>query len=155
MRNFFETGITNQNNIAITSSGDNGSSRISYSSLRNDGIVPNTDLKRDGLAISLDQNLGENLKVKAFVNYINSRSGNRPNLGYGYENPLYGFNWTGRQTDISALKDYWQAGQTGIQHYDINYLWLTNPYLTVFENTNSFNKNRILGNVSATYDIYG
>lgn len=153
VRNFFETGITNQNNIAVTSSGDNGSSRISYSGLRNDGIVPNTDLKRDGLAISLDQNVGENLKVKAFVNYINSRSGNRPNLGYGYENPLYGFNWTGRQTDISALKDYWQAGQTGIQHYDINYLWLTNPYLTVFENTNNFNKNRVLGNVSATYDF--
>ncbi len=153
VRNFFETGVTNQNNIAISSSGDKGSSRLSYSSVRNDGIVPNTDLKRDGLAISLDQNLGENLKVKAFVNYINSRSGNRPNLGYGYENPLYGFNWTGRQTDIAALKDYWQAGQTGVQHYDINYLWLTNPYLTVFENTNSFNKNRILGNLSATYDF--
>ena len=153
VRNFFETGITNQNNIAITSSGDNGSSRISYSGLRNDGIVPNTDLKRDGLAISLDQNVGAYLKVKAFVNYINSRSGNRPNLGYGYENPLYGFNWTGRQTDIAALKDYWQAGQTGVQHYDINYLWLTNPYLTVFENTNSFNKNRILGNVSGTYEF--
>ncbi len=153
VRNFFETGITNQNNIAITSSGDNGSSRISYSGLRNDGIVPNTDLKRDGLAISLDQNVDAYLKVKAFVNYINSRSGNRPNLGYGYENPLYGFNWTGRQTDIAALKDYWQAGQTGVQHYDINYLWLTNPYLTVFENTNSFNKNRILGNVSGTYEF--
>lgn len=153
VRNFFETGVTNQNNIAITSSGDNGSSRLSYSSLRNDGIVPNADLKRDGLAISLDQNLGEDLKVKAFMNYINSRSGNRPNLGYGYENPLYGFNWTGRQTDIAALRDYWQAGQTGVQHFDINYLWLTNPYLTVFENTNSFNKNRLLGNVSATYDF--
>ena len=153
VRDFFETGITNQNNIAITSTGDNGSSRISYSSLRNDGIVPNTDLNRDGLAISLDQNVGERLKIKAFMNYINTRSGNRPNLGYGYENPLYGFNWTGRQTDISALKDYWQAGQTGVQHFDINYLWLTNPYLTVFENTNSFNKNRILGNVSATYDF--
>jgi TonB-dependent SusC/RagA subfamily outer membrane receptor len=153
VRNFFETGVTNQNNIAITSAGDNGSSRLSYSSLRNDGIVPNTDLNRDGLAISLDQNVGEKLKVKAFVNYINSRSGNRPNLGYGYENPLYGFNWTGRQTDIAALRDYWQAGQTGVQHFDINYLWLTNPYLTVFENTNSFNKNRLLGNVSATHDF--
>jgi len=78
---------------------------------------------------------------------------NRPNLGYGYENVQYGFNWTGRQTDIGALRDYWQAGQTGIQHYDFNYLWLTNPYLTLFENTNSFTKNRILGNLAVSYEL--
>lgn len=153
VRNFFKTGITKQNNIAINSSGEKGSSRLSYSNLRNEGIVPNTDLKRDGISLSLNQKINEQLNVNAFVNYINSRSGNRPNLGYGYENPLYGFNWTGRQANISSLKDYWQAGQEGSQHFDINYNWLTNPYLTVFENTNSFNKNRVLGNASAVYNI--
>ncbi|WP_289037880.1 SusC/RagA family TonB-linked outer membrane protein [uncultured Zobellia sp.] len=153
VRNFFETGVTYQNNISISSGGEKGSARLSYSNLKNDGIVPNTDLKRNGLAVSVDQNVHEKFKVKAFLNYINTRSGNRPNLGYGYENPLYGFNWTGRNTNVESLKNYWQAGQEGIQHYDFNYLWLTNPYLTVYENTNSFNKNRILGNASATYDI--
>ena len=153
VRDFFETGITYQNNIAISNAGENGSARLSYSNLRNEGIVPNTDLDRDGIAISLDQNLSEKLRINSFVNYINTRSGNRPNLGYGYENVLYGFNWTGRQTNIAALKNYWQAGQQGSQHYDINYLWLTNPYLTLFENTNSFEKNRVFGNVSATFDF--
>ncbi len=153
VRDFFRTGITYQNNIAISNTGESGSARLSYSNLRNEGILPNTDLKRDGIALSLDQNLSDNLRVNTFINYITTRSGNRPNLGYGYENVLYGFNWTGRQTDIAALKDYWQAGQVGTQHFDINYLWLTNPYLTLFENTNSFTKNRLLGNISATYDF--
>ncbi|PKA97256.1 TonB-linked SusC/RagA family outer membrane protein [Flavobacteriaceae bacterium MAR_2009_75] len=153
VRDFFETGVTYQNNIAISTTGENGSTRLSYSNLRNEGIVPNTDLKRDGIALSLDQNLTDNFRVNSFVNYINSRSSNRPNLGYGYENVLYGFNWTGRQTNLNSLKNYWQAGQEGRQHYDFNYLWLTNPYLTLNENTNSFNKNRVLGNVSAMYDI--
>lgn len=153
VRNFFETGITKQNNVAINSSGENGSSRLSYSNLRNEGIVPNTDLGRDGISISVNQKLSDKLNVNAFVNYINTRSGNRPNLGYGYENPLYGFNWTGRQANIDSFRDFWQAGQTDIQHFDINYNWLTNPFLTVFENTNSFNKNRFLGNASAIYDV--
>ncbi|MEO9891425.1 SusC/RagA family TonB-linked outer membrane protein [Aurantibacter sp.] len=153
VRDFFNTGITYQNNIAISNTGDFGSTRLSYSNLRNEGIVPNTGLKRDGIALSLDQNLNEKLRVNTFVNYINSRSNNRPNLGYGYENVLYGFNWTSRQTNIESLKNYWQAGQIGRQHFDFNYLWLSNPYLTLFENTNSFEKNRILGNVSATYDF--
>ncbi len=153
VRDFFETGVTNQNNIALSTSGDRGSSRISYSNLNNKGILPNTGLNRDGIALSLDQLIGSKFSLNTFVNYINSRSKNRPNMGYGYENVMYGFNWTGRQTDISSLKDYWQAGQSGIQHYDFNYLWLTNPYLTLYENTNSFNKNRVLGNMSANYDI--
>ncbi|MCG2462690.1 SusC/RagA family TonB-linked outer membrane protein [Flavobacteriaceae bacterium F89] len=153
VRDFFETGITYQNNIAISNKGDKGSTRLSYSNLRNEGILPNTDLKRDGIALSLDQNLSDKARVNTFINYINTRSGNRPNLGYGYENVLYGFNWTGRQANIASLKDYWQAGQTGRQRFDINYLWLTNPYLTLYENTNSFNKNRVLGNISATYDF--
>lgn len=153
VRDFFRTGYTSQNNISISSSGENGSSRISYSNLRNQGVLPNTDLKRDGLALSLNQKLNDDLKVDLFANYINSRSGNRPNLGYGYENVMYGFNWTGRQTNIGSLKDYWQAGQVDKQHFDLNYLWLTNPYLTLSENTNSFNKNRFLGNASAVYEF--
>jgi TonB-linked SusC/RagA family outer membrane protein len=154
VRNFFKTGVTKQNNIAINSSGENGSSRLSYSNLRNEGIVPNTDLDRDGISLNIHQILNEKVNINAFVNYINTRSNNRPNLGYGYENPLYGFNWTGRQANIESLKDYWQAGQTNVQHFDINYNWLTNPYLTVYENTNSFNKNRFLGNASATYNVH-
>lgn len=153
VRNFFETGVTYQNNIAITAGNDKSAIRFSYSNLRNEGAIPNTDLKRDGLALSLDQELNDRLRAGLFVNYVNSRSENRPNLGYGYENVMYGFNWTGRQTNIESLKDYWQAGQEGVQHYDFNYLWLTNPYLTLFENTNSFNKDRILGNANITYDF--
>ncbi len=153
VRDFFEIGVTSQNSIAVSSATASNNTRISYANLRNSGMLPNTDLNRDGLALSLDQLLGKNLSIRSYVNYVNTRSNNRPNLGYGYENVMYGFNWTGRNFDIASLKDYWQAGQVGSQHYDFNYLWLTNPYLTLFENTNSFNKNRVFGNIAATYDF--
>lgn len=153
VRDFYETGVTSQHNIAISAANETSAIRFSYSNFRNQGTLPNTDLKRDGLSISIDHDLSDKLKAGLFVNYINSRSDNRPNLGYGYENVQYGFNWTGRQTDIAALRDYWQAGQEGVQHYDINYLWITNPYLTLYENTNSFNKNRLLGNGALTYSF--
>ncbi len=153
VRDFYETGVTSQHNIAVSSRGDFGGFRVAYSNFRNEGVIPNTNLERDGIALSFDQELSGQLKVNGYLNFVNSRSDNRPNLGYGYENVQYGFNWTGRQTDISALKDYWQSGQEGVQHYDFNYLWLTNPYLTLFENTNSFNRNRLFGNTSISYDF--
>ncbi|WP_235297359.1 SusC/RagA family TonB-linked outer membrane protein [Portibacter marinus] len=153
VRNFFQTGYTNQNSFAISNGGDNWGLRVAYNNLRNTGILPNTDLKRDGVSIAVDQAMSKRLRFDGYLNYVNTRSGNRPNLGYGYENVVYGFNWTGRQTDIAAMRDYWQAGQEGLQHFDINYLWLTNPYMTLFENTNSFNKNRVFGNGALTYDL--
>lgn len=153
VRDFFRTGVTSQNNFAINAGNENGGVRISYNNLRNEGIIPNTDFKRDGISLSINQQLADKLRVDLFGNFVNTRSDNRPNLGYGYENVMYGFNWTGRQTDISSLRDYWQAGQEGIQHFDFNYLWLTNPYLTLYENTNGFDKDRVLGNASLTYDI--
>lgn len=153
VRNFFRTGLTNQNNVAITNRGDNGGFRVSYSNLRNTGILENTDLKRDGIAVSLDRQLTSKLSFDSYLNYINTRSGNRPNLGYGYENVLYGFNWTGRQTNMESFRNYWQAGKEGVERFDINYLWLTNPYLTLYENTNAFNKNRLFGNAALQYDF--
>lgn len=153
VRDFFQTGYTNQNTFAISNRGENGSIRLAYNNLRNTGILPNTNLKRDGISVAVEQKLGTRLSFDGYLNYINSRSDNRPNLGYGYENVIYGFNWTGRQANIKAMRDYWQKGQEGSQHFDINYLWLTNPYMTLFENTNSFNKNRFLGNGSLAFDI--
>lgn len=153
VRDFFETGFTSQHNVAISGANETSGFRLAYSNLRNDGMLPNTNLKRDGIALSLDHRLNDKLRVDAFVDLVHSRSDNRPNLGYGYENVMYGFNWTGRQTNIASLRDYWQAGQEGIQHFDFNYLWLTNPYLTLYENTNSFNKNRVLGNAAITYEL--
>jgi len=153
IRDFFETGVTSQHNVAISSSSEAGSMRLSYSNLRNEGILPNTDLERDGIAFSFDRKVNERLRVNAFANFINSRSDNRPNLGYGFENVMYGFNWTGRQIDLNSLQDYWQAGQEGVQQFNFNYLWVTNPYLTLYENTNSFDKKRLFGNAAIEYDI--
>ncbi|MFN2430331.1 MAG: SusC/RagA family TonB-linked outer membrane protein, partial [Cryomorphaceae bacterium] len=151
IRNFFETGVTSQHNVAIHSATEAGNLRLSYSNLRNDGILPNTNLERDGVAFGFDRKFGNKLTVHAYGNFINSRSENRPNLGYGFENVMYGFNWTGRQVNMQSLRNYWQAGREDEQQFNQNYLWVTNPYLTLFENTNSFDKKRVFGNISANY----
>ena len=153
VKNFFETGITSQNNLAISGTNDAGYFRLSYSKLYNKGILPNTDLHRDGLSFSSGYKLTQKLRTRFFVNYLHSGSNNRPGTGYGSENPMYLFTWMGRQVNVDGLKDYWQAGQEGIRQYNYNYLWMDNPYLTLLENTNSFDKNRLLGNLSISYDF--
>lgn len=151
---FFETGVTTNNSISI--SGSNGSSnfRLSYANLYSEGILPNTNLKRNGLNLDLGHKMiNDKLKINANINYINSGSKNRPNNSYGTENIMYLWVWFGRQIPMESLRDYWQPGLEGVQQFNYNYNWHDNPYFTMYENTNSFNKDRILGNINATYNF--
>lgn len=151
VRSFFRTGTTFVNNVSVSKSGDGSSLRLSYTNLENAGIIPGTDLSRNNLSFSGRFDLTERLSARAYVNYIQSGSTNRPSLGYGSENPMYSFTWMGRQVDLAAAEDYWQAGQEGFQQLSYNYKWLDNPYFTLNENRNGFDKDRLLGNVSLGY----
>lgn len=154
IEDFFETGVTTQNNIAIFGGNNTSNFRLSYTNLYSEGILPNTDLKRNTLNFDLGhQLLDGRLRFNLNANYINSSSDNRPNNSYGTENIMYLWVWFGRHIDMNTLRDYWQPGLTNIQQFNYNYNWHDNPYFTMFENTNAFDKNRVFGNVSATFDI--
>lgn len=153
IRDFFKTGVTSIQNIALSGTNPMGSFRLSYTRLDNEGIIPNTDLQRNSLSFSGAYQLSERLHVRAYANYLRSSSDHRPALGYGSENLFYLFTWMGRQVNLDNTRDYWQAGEESFRQFGYNYQWLDNPYFNVFENTNSFTKDRLLGNVSVHYAL--
>lgn len=154
IENFFQTGFTTNNSLAISAGNDKSNLRFSYSNVYSEGILPNTNLNRNGLNIDVGQKLfNDRVKINANINYINSGSDNRPNNSYGTENIMYLWVWFGRHIPMSSLEDYWQPGLENIQQFNYNYNWHDNPYFTMFENTNAFNKNRVLGNVNVSVDI--
>ena len=151
---FFQTGFTKTNSIAISKSGDLGNIRFSFQNLDQEGIVPNTDLNRNSFNLSSSLNLTDKVTVNANINYIKTDSGNRPSLSYGTESIMYLFIWYGRQLNTNNLKDYWQPGLEDRQQFNYNYNYHDNPYFNVFENTNSQDKDRIYGNISMNYKIH-
>ncbi len=154
IRDFFETGITNTHNVAISGSNEKGDFRLSYTWLDQTGTVPNTDLKRNTVAFAGGFNLSPKLRVRTAINYLNNASDNRPNLSYGTENIMYLFNcWLGRQVDMASLRNYWMAGREDLNQFNFNYNYHDNPYFGVYENTNSQDIDRVYGNLSATYDF--
>ena len=154
IEDFFETGFTTNNNVSISGANASSNFRLSYNNQYSEGILPNTDLKRNGINLDLGHNMLNNkLRINANVNYINSGSKNRPNNSYGTENIMYLWVWFGRHIPMESLRDYWQPSLEGIQQFNYNYNWHDNPYFTMFENTNGFNKDRIFGNLNVTYNI--
>ncbi len=153
IEDFFETGRTLTTNLSMTGGNDQGNFRLSLTNLDSEGILPNTDYNRETYAFSGSYNLAEWLKVSSSINYVNSFSKNRPNNSYGTENIMYLWVWFGRQIDMNSLRDYWQPGLEDRQQFNYNYNWHDNPYFTMFENTNGFDKNRIFGNARADITI--
>jgi len=96
----------------------------------------------------------ERLKITTSFNYVNSNSDNRPSNGYGSENINYSLvAWGPRSLNTDNLKDYWQPGLENVQQYAFNYTFFDNPYFILLENRNSFNRDRLFGNVAAQYQI--
>ncbi|MEH6679831.1 MAG: SusC/RagA family TonB-linked outer membrane protein [Sediminicola sp.] len=152
-KDFFNTGYTKTNSISISKAGDMGSMRFSYQNLDQEGIVPNTDLTRNSFNFNGALNLTDKFTINTNINYIKTDSGNRPSLSYGTESIMYLFIWYGRQLNTNNLRDYWMPGREGEQQFNYNYNYHDNPFFNVYENTNSQDKDRIYGNVSANYKI--
>ncbi|WP_299430946.1 SusC/RagA family TonB-linked outer membrane protein [uncultured Maribacter sp.] len=154
LKDFYETGTTAINNLAIASNFDKGNLRLSFTDLRSESIIPGVNLDRQTIAARLGFKPTEKLHINSSISYVNSQSDNRPSSGYGSENVNYSLvAWGPRSLNINNLKNYWQPGLEGTQQYSFNYTFFDNPYFILNENTNSFNRDRVFGNLSAKYDV--
>ncbi|MDN5211007.1 SusC/RagA family TonB-linked outer membrane protein [Fulvivirgaceae bacterium BMA12] len=153
LEDFLERGVTFSNNFAVSGGNDQGGFRLSHTNLSSDGIIPNTNLERNITALKGSYRISKRLKASAGINYLRSQSDNRPSAGYGSENPMYVYMWFGRQVSTDALREYWQRGHIGTAQFNYNYAYHDNPFFTVYENTNGFLKNRILGNISLDFQL--
>lgn len=153
IKDFFQTGVTLSNNVAIAAGTERSNFRFSWTNLDQTGIVPNTDLKRNTIAMNGMTQITDRLSLTSSINYQNSKSGNRPNISYGTESLMYLWIWYGRQVNMRSLRDYWMPGMEGLQQFNHNYNYHDNPYFAVYENTNGQEKERVFGNVMANYQI--
>lgn len=154
IKNFYETGITRINNLAFSGASEKGNYRLSLTDLQSESVIPGVDLDRKTAAARLSFKPVKGLEVFSNINYIYSQSKNRPASGYGSENINYSIvAWLGRQIDLEPLQDYWQPGLEDVQQYSFNYTFFDNPYFLLQENRNSFQRNRVYGNLGASYQL--
>ncbi|GAB3985480.1 SusC/RagA family TonB-linked outer membrane protein [Spirosoma daeguense] len=139
---FYQTGRTLTNNVSVTGGNEKGDFRLSYTDLNQTGILPNTDYKRKTFAVNAGWNLTDKLSIRATANYVKDGSDNRTNWG------LY-FIWFGRQVDMEQLKNYQAPGSIYQRNWNDNY-W-TNPYYQLNVSARENTKDRLFGNLSATY----
>ncbi len=149
LKDFYETGITTINNLAVSNRFETGHYRLSFTDLRSESIIPGVNLDRQTAAARLNFKPTKKSEFNASINYVHSQSDNRPSNGYGSENVNYSLvAWGPRSLNIRNLRDYWQPGLQDVQQYSFNYTYFDNPYFILYENRNSFERDRVFGNLS-------
>jgi len=155
---FFETGSTWNTSVAVSRAGDNSNVRLSASYMNLNGMSPGNAMDRIGVSVKGGANLTQRLTAEGSMNYINQQTENRPGTGYDEDNPMQSFVWFGRQVDMKALKHYKCDGSeptpcTVGGQYNWNYNYHNNPYWEALVNTNADERDRVIGHVSANYQI--
>lgn len=147
VKDFFQTGSTYTTNVAVT--GNNF--RLSYTNLQNKGISPNTDLQRNTLNLAVGYELSPKIKVTSNIAYVNNHSNNRPTFNRGSASYIV-YTMPGN-INPALLKNYWQAGQEGLEQYSQDQGSTDNPYFVSYELTNGYNRNRLTGNVQLNMEL--
>ncbi|HEY0769301.1 MAG TPA: carboxypeptidase-like regulatory domain-containing protein, partial [Sphingobacteriaceae bacterium] len=150
---YWETGTTITNNIAVAGSGDRGSFRVSLGDLRQDGIMYNNDYWRKNLKLKTIYDFTDKLSATISAEYVKSGSDNR-----SYQDGQQ-FIWSHRQTDWEKLKHYNDYRSVHIQRAgdgdapNWQHTFFVNPFMVQDILPYSNEKDRMLGNVAVNYQV--
>lgn len=154
MKDFFVTGHSRFNSLAVAGSNELSNYRFSFTNNAESGIVPANNLTRNSFNLKSGYKLSNQFTADVVANYTNTNSTSRPNLGYDHGSPMYNFVWFNRNVDMNSLRSYWQPGLQGIQQFTQDYgNGHDNPFFYAYESTNAQTKNQVYGNVKLTYKM--
>ncbi|WP_243406326.1 SusC/RagA family TonB-linked outer membrane protein [Siphonobacter curvatus] len=152
-RDFWQTGSTWSNNVAISGGNEKGSFRLGLGRLDQKGIMYFNDFHRNNYKLNSHYNFTPKLSVNVSAEYIKSGSGNRGYTG-GQE-----FIWSHRQTDWNKLRDWRSYTSVHIQPPgdtdppNWQHTFFTNPYYSQEMLPTSDTRDRLVGNIALNYKI--
>lgn len=107
VKNFYKTGVTITNNIAMSGANDKGAFRLSYGNMDQKFVLPNSTLKRNNLSFNGNYKLTKGLTATAALNYSSLSAKGRPGTGFTGPNPTLQFTMYGqRQLELDKEKIY-------------------------------------------------
>ena len=152
LENFFQTGRTNVNNIALSGGNDKFTYYASYANTYQKGILDNTDYTRNNLTLNASAELTSKLSSSFSISYANidqntAQEGARAFEGANaYANAIQG----PVNIPYNELRDY-KNPYHGFEGFYGSYT--VNPYLVLYEYVNHGKISNVLGNFSLNYNL--
>lgn len=156
---FFETSKAFNNNISIDGATDQGSFRLSIGNADEQGIMPNSKLKRYNFGVNAEFKLTDRFTAAASANYVRSEAVGRNETGYN-NNILTSFRqWFQTNVSVKELKEIYELTDGNFGWNPANSadpaipIFWDNPYFLRYKSFNNDNRDRIHGFASLNYKI--
>ncbi|NVK52463.1 MAG: SusC/RagA family TonB-linked outer membrane protein [Flavobacteriaceae bacterium] len=149
VKDFFRTGTSIINTVALSRSTEASSLRFSYSNSDIKSILPNSTVDRNNFNLRASSKLTDKFSIDAKVTYFLQGAKNRASQGTeGIMAYLYGL---ARNVNINDLKNY----QDLSKGYNVIAPTASggNPYWILFQDKNEDNRKRFTGFAKAQYDF--
>lgn len=168
VKDYFETGRTLTNSIALNSSGSNYNFRLSYLNQDRKLILPNTKRQLHQLNMNGVYDISSRVSFSTDVAYSFDDRLGQPYETYRNDglNVTQNFNqWFQRQLDIKSMKRYrepdgrvnsWNIGDpngTGDIYAITTPQYWDNPYFIAYEAYGTSRTHRLVGNVGLTFEL--
>ena len=162
---FFQTAFTSSNTIGFNGGNDKGAFNLSYTNLTSNGILPNSEQKKNSLIGNASYKLTDRLTATFMANYISTKTLGRNGTGYNGNIVANFRQWWPVNVDIKELRDIyfatgknytWNAalgGSTPTSGPNIGPAYWNNPYFERYESYQNDYRDRILGNTSLNYKL--
>jgi TonB-linked SusC/RagA family outer membrane protein len=162
VKNFFQTGTTLNNSVALTSSGEGYNFRLTYANQNRTLVIPGSKRDQNQLSLNGSYDVGKYITVSNDLTYTSANTNGKPTEGYRNDglNVTQNFNqWFQRQLDLNRMQKYreddgslnsWNIGDpngsSDVKVYGKPQYW-DNPYFVINENYGTSRTNRLVGNI--------
>ena len=156
---FYETGLTTTNTLALTATTPTAAVRLSGSYLDNNGISPSSGLTRATFNLRGTANLGSRLTADAKLNVIREDVFNRPRLSDSPGNANYSVFVLAPNIDVNDFEcpgggsdcEVPGATETGVENHPFDNTFVQNPYWAATQFLAADDERRLIGLASLTY----
>jgi len=151
VKDFYDTGMSYLNSVAVAGGGDKADFRTSFSSVNQKGIIPGSDYNKYTFAINAGMDITSNFSARVSAQYIRSNSEGRTAQGSNDPNLLIPqVNGLPRTVNIKDAKNNWIT--EGGQQISLDPEGKSNnPYWIINKNKYVTNMDRMIGNIILTY----
>lgn len=153
--NFFRTGVTATNSVAISGGNDKATFRLGYTNLDNKGINPGSEFKRNSFNLRLGSNITDKLYVDSKVTYTKTDAVNRLEFGESRFNPMQGFLLKPRSISADVAEKYAASPIPGLPgaYESNNWGYGINPFYLADRELNMDTRDHYLGLITLKYDF--
>jgi len=150
IEDFYRTGGSWTNTLALNKSFTGGVIRLSASDLTNKSVVPNSGLDRQNFTLSGTFDPIKNLVIDARMNYILEQANNRPMLSDGAGNANYNAAFLPTSVNIATLQPGKNPDGSELS-YNTGNPYATNPWFAANDFIHNTKRERLLSSFSAKY----